>query len=151
MGIHALVLWAARHVFVNSEEYKQSWIKRGFDPSKLKILPRGLDTELFHPGRRDSAFFEKFGASNGELRLLYVGRISREKDLDLLADAYRRLRKEGLPVRLFVVGHGPYSEALRNLCPTRFLPVISEAQNWLPHMHRPISLFFPAPPTRSAT
>ena len=107
-------------VFVNSEEYQQSWIKRGFDPSKLKILPRGLDTELFHPGRRDSAFFEKFGASNGEVRLLYVGRISREKDLDLLADAYRRLRKEGLPVRLFVVGHGPYSEALAKSLPDAF-------------------------------
>jgi glycosyltransferase involved in cell wall biosynthesis len=107
-------------VFVNSEEYKQSWIKRGFDPAKLKILPRGLDTELFHPARRDSAFFEKFGASNGELRLLYVGRISREKDLDLLADAYRRLRKEGLPVRLFVVGHGPYSEALAKSLPDAF-------------------------------
>ena len=107
-------------VFVNSEEYKQSWIKRGFDPAKLKILPRGLDTELFHPGRRDSAFFEKFGASNGELRLLYVGRISREKDLDLLADAYRRLRKERLPVRLFVVGHGPYSEALAKSLPDAF-------------------------------
>jgi glycosyltransferase involved in cell wall biosynthesis len=107
-------------VFVNSEEYKQSWIKRGFDPAKLKILPRGLDTELYHPARRDSAFFEKFGASNGEVRLLYVGRISREKDLDLLADAYRRLRKEGLPVQLFVVGHGPYSEALAKSLPEAF-------------------------------
>jgi glycosyltransferase involved in cell wall biosynthesis len=107
-------------VFVNSDEYKRSWIKRGFDPAKLKILPRGLDSELFHPGRRDSAFFEKFGASNGEVRLLYVGRISREKDLDLLADAYRRLREEGLPVRLFVVGHGPYSEALANSLPDAF-------------------------------
>jgi glycosyltransferase involved in cell wall biosynthesis len=107
-------------VFVNSEEYKQSWIKRGFDPAKLKILPRGLDTELFHPARRDSAFFEKFGASNGEVRLLYVGRISREKDLDLLADAYRRLRKEKLPVQLFVVGHGPYSEALEKSLPEAF-------------------------------
>jgi glycosyltransferase involved in cell wall biosynthesis len=107
-------------VFVNSEEYKQSWIKRGFDPARLKILPRGLDTELYHPARRDSAFFEKFGASNGEVRLLYVGRISREKDLDLLADAYRRLRKEGLPVQLFVVGHGPYSEALAKSLPEAF-------------------------------
>jgi len=107
-------------VFVNSEEYRQSWIKRGFDPAKLKILPRGLDTELYHPARRDSAFFEKFGASNGEVRLLYVGRISREKDLDLLADAYRRLRKEGLPVQLFVVGHGPYSEALAKSLPGAF-------------------------------
>jgi len=107
-------------VFVNSEEYKQSWIKRGFDPAKLKILPRGLDSELFHPRRRDSAFFEKFRASNGEVRLLYVGRISREKDLDVLADAYRRLRKEGLPVRLFVVGHGPYAEALEKSLPDAF-------------------------------
>ena len=107
-------------VFVNSEEYRQSWIKRGFDPAKLKILPRGLDTELFHPGRRDSAFFEKFGASNGEVRLLYVGRISREKDLDLLAGAYRRLRNEKLPVRLFVVGHGPYSEAFAKSLPEAF-------------------------------
>jgi glycosyltransferase involved in cell wall biosynthesis len=107
-------------VFVNSEEYRQSWIKRGFDASKLKILPRGLDTELFQPARRDSAFFEKFGASNGQIRLLYVGRISREKDLDLLADAYRRLREEGLPVQLFVVGHGPYSEALAKSLPEAF-------------------------------
>jgi Glycosyltransferase len=113
-------------VFVNSEEYKQSWIKRGFDPAKLKILPRGLDTELFHPARRDSAFFEKFGASNGELRLLYVGRISREKDLDLLADAYRRLRKEGLPVRLFVVGHGPYSESAREIFARRVFYRLSQ-------------------------
>ena len=127
-GFLESVAWGYMHwfygqldtVFVNSEEYKQSWIKRGFDPGKLKILPRGLDTELFHPGRRDSAFFEKFGASNGELRLLYVGRISREKDLDVLADAYRRLRKEGLPVRLFVVGHGPYSEALAKSLPDAF-------------------------------
>jgi glycosyltransferase involved in cell wall biosynthesis len=107
-------------VFVNSEEYRQSWIKRGFDPAKLKILPRGLDTELFHPARRNAAFFEKFGAHNGEVRLLYVGRISREKDLDLLAVAYRRLRDEGLPVQLFIVGHGPYSEAFAKSLPEAF-------------------------------
>ena len=104
-------------VFVNSEEYRQSWIKHGFDPAKLKLLPRGLDTELFTPARRQAAFWEKFGAANGQVRLLYVGRISREKDLDVLADAYRRLRDEGLPVQLFVVGHGPYSEALAQSLP----------------------------------
>ncbi len=107
-------------VFVNSEEYRQSWIKRGFEPEKLKILPRGLDTDLFHPTRRDPAFFEKFGATNGQVRLLYVGRVSREKDLDLLADAYRRLRNEGLSIQLFIVGHGPYSEALHDALPEAF-------------------------------
>jgi glycosyltransferase involved in cell wall biosynthesis len=107
-------------VFVNSEEYRKSWVKRGFDPAKLKILPRGLDTELFHPARRSAAFLEKFGTRNGDVRLLYVGRVSREKDLDLLATAYRRLRNEGLPIQLFVVGHGPYAEALAKSLPEAF-------------------------------
>ena len=104
-------------VFVNSEEYRQSWIKRGLDPTKLKIFPRGLDTEFFRPTRRDPIFFEKFGAPNGQVRLLYVGRVSREKDLDVLANAYRRLREENLPVQLYFVGDGPYSQALSEILP----------------------------------
>src|SRR5256884_699949 len=64
-------------VFVNSEEYRESWIKRGFDSARLKIFPPGLDTRLFHPTRRDPAFFEKFGAKNGQIRLLYVGVVGR--------------------------------------------------------------------------
>ena len=86
-------------VFVNSEQYRRSWIDRGFGPEKLKILPRGLDTDLFSPARRD-AIWERSTGKNGEVRLLYVGRISREKDLDILAAAYRQLREAGLPVNL---------------------------------------------------
>ncbi len=107
-------------VFVNSEEYRLSWIKRGFEPAKLKILPRGLDTELFNPVRRDPHFWEKFGQTNGDVSLLYVGRVSREKDLDVLASAYRRLREEKVPVQLFVVGHGPYAQALSEALPDAF-------------------------------
>jgi glycosyltransferase involved in cell wall biosynthesis len=104
-------------VFVNSEEYRQSWISRGLEPAKLKILPRGLDLELFHPTRRDPAFWGRFGSTNGKVRLLYVGRISKEKNLDVLANAYRRLKGEGLPIELLLVGHGPYSEALAENLP----------------------------------
>jgi len=49
--------------------------------------------------------------------LLYVGRVSREKDLDLLAQAYRRLRAEGLSIQLCVVGHGPYSKEFSESLP----------------------------------
>jgi glycosyltransferase involved in cell wall biosynthesis len=101
-------------VFVNSEEYRRSWVARGFAPEKLKILPRGLDTVLFSPERRDPAFWTKFGEANGAIRLLYVGRISKEKDLDVLAQAYRRLRDEGLPIQLYLVGDGPYLQALNS-------------------------------------
>ncbi|MFN2508487.1 MAG: glycosyltransferase [Chthoniobacterales bacterium] len=101
-------------VFVNSEQYRESWINRGIEPEKLKILPRGLDTELFNPARRDPEFWRRFDSLPGanEVRLLYVGRISKEKDLDVLATAYRQLRAEGLAVKLFMVGLGPYATAL---------------------------------------
>ncbi|PZR75057.1 MAG: histidinol-phosphatase [Chthoniobacterales bacterium] len=104
-------------VFVNSEQYRKCWIDRGFAPEKLKILPRGLDTDLFNPARRDLTFWPGAGTNGSEIRLLYVGRISREKDLDVLAAAYDKVRAAGHPVKLYLVGHGPYSEALAAALP----------------------------------
>jgi glycosyltransferase involved in cell wall biosynthesis len=49
--------------------------------------------------------------------LLYAGRVSKEKKLDLFASVVRRLREDGLPVRGLVVGHGPYSEEFQNSFP----------------------------------
>src|SRR2546430_7632939 len=84
-------------VFVNSEEYRRSWIARGFAAEKLKILPRGLDTSLFSPEHRDLAFWQKFGERNRAAHLHYVGPTSKDKDLDGLALAYRHLPDEALP------------------------------------------------------
>lgn len=99
-------------IFVNSEEYRQSWIDRGIDAAKLKILPRGLDTELFSPTRNDPEFWKQYGTNGNGVRLLYVGRISKEKNLDVLVQAFRSLRREEVPVQLSFVGHGPYTETL---------------------------------------
>jgi glycosyltransferase involved in cell wall biosynthesis len=104
-------------VFVNSEHYRKCWIDRGFAPEKLKILPRGLDTDLFNPSRRDLNFWPGSGVNGKEVRLLYVGRISREKDLNVLAAAYKKIREAGHPVKLYLVGLGPYSAALAAALP----------------------------------
>ena len=46
--------------------------------------------------------------------LLYVGRLAREKNLDLLVDAFARvLEMEAAPPILLLVGSGPYAEACR--------------------------------------
>src|SRR3984893_3077871 len=104
-------------VFVNSEQYRKCWIDRGFAPEKLKILPRGLDTELFNPARRDPSYWQPFGANGSDVRLLYVGRISREKDLDVRATASKKIREAGHPVKLYMVGLGPYKDALAAAVP----------------------------------
>ncbi len=104
-------------VWVNSEQYRKCWVDRGFAPEKLKILPRGLDIDLFTPARRDLSFWPGSGVNGKEVRLLYVGRISREKDLDVLAAAYKKIRDAGHPVKLYFVGDGPYAEALAAALP----------------------------------
>jgi glycosyltransferase involved in cell wall biosynthesis len=102
-------------LYVNSEGYRKAWIERGISASKLRILPRGLDTLLFHPSRRDSAFWEKRGARPQAPVLLYVGRISKEKDLDVIATAWAALRATGAV--LAFVGDGPYRAALQQMLP----------------------------------
>ena len=102
-------------VYVNSEFYRRCWIDRGIVADKLRIFPRGLDTELFNPALRDSRFWTKRGAKGPVL--LYVGRISKEKDLNLLADVIPALRKKTGAFTLAIVGEGPYRAELEALLP----------------------------------
>lgn len=104
-------------VYVNSRQYLECWKGRGIPESRLHILPRGLDLDLFTPGRRDPGYWRERGLRDGELGILFVGRVSREKDLDILAKAYTRLRKAGRPCRLLVVGDGPYRRELEGQLP----------------------------------
>ncbi len=130
-------------LYVNSEGYRRAWVDRGIAPEKIRILPRGLDTTLFHPSRRDPAFWQKYGIPTGKTVLLYVGRVSKEKDLDVIVSAWKKLREVGsgrsevgtteteaaassvptsdfrLPTSLALafIGDGPYLKDLRQLLP----------------------------------
>ena len=103
-------------LYVNSEFYRRCWIDRGIVPDKLRIFPRGLDTELFHPSRREADFWKKRGAKGAVM--LYVGRVSKEKDLNFLAEIMPALHeKVATPFTLAIVGEGPYRKELEALLP----------------------------------
>lgn len=104
-------------LYVNSEQYRKSWVARGIPEEKIRILPRGLDTELFRPDRRKERFFVRRGARGGRPVALYVGRVSKEKDLDVLADAWLSMGGVKGPCDLALVGDGPYAEELRRRLP----------------------------------
>ena len=102
-------------LYVNSEGYRRAWIDRGIPAERIRILPRGLDTTLFHPSRRDPDFWPKRGIPRNCLVLLYVGRVSKEKDLDVIVQAWSKLGRNG--TALAFVGDGPYLKELRALLP----------------------------------
>ncbi len=120
-------------IYVNSESYRRAWIDRGLPADKFAILPRGLDTALFHPSRRDPEFWVKRGAPAGSPVLLYVGRVSKEKNFDVILGMWKRLKSghpagptgadassvNGTPVSptLAIVGDGPYLAELKTLLP----------------------------------
>lgn len=78
------------------------WLRsQGF--RRLRVWGRGVDTVKFHPSYRSLAWRESIGAQPDDTLLVYVGRIAREKRLDLLVDAIRGM--DG--VRVVLVGDGP--------------------------------------------
>jgi len=49
--------------------------------------------------------------------MLYVGRISKEKELKFLAELFLELRKQGTLVDLAVVGEGPFEAEMKQMVP----------------------------------
>ena len=82
-----------------------------------KILSRGIDYKSFHPMRKNLLLRERLGISE-KVAFLYVGRVSCEKDLDVLSHSYRRIRdKYKEQVAMIITGDGPYMEKCKQLFP----------------------------------
>uniref|UniRef100_A0A7C4RNH7 Glycosyltransferase n=1 Tax=Desulfatirhabdium butyrativorans TaxID=340467 RepID=A0A7C4RNH7_9BACT len=100
-------------VYVSSQSSADELIGKGISKDKIRLFSRGTDTDLFHPAKRDSYLKRRYGIGNDIVSLLYVGRISKEKNLHLLAEAYRKLCRYTANVHLVVVGDGPYLEEMK--------------------------------------
>jgi len=79
----------------------------------LQLWPRGVDGELFHPGRRDEALRASLtGEALGTIIVGYVGRLAAEKRVEALAPISK------LPgVSMVVVGDGPRRRRLARMMP----------------------------------
>jgi glycosyltransferase involved in cell wall biosynthesis len=71
------------------------------------LMQRGVDTEMFSPAKRARV--------DGETQpvLGYVGRLSAEKNVDLLPRVHKQLQAMGWSPRWLIVGHGSDEEMLR--------------------------------------
>lgn len=79
---------------------------------RVRLWPRAIDTVRYHPSRRSEAMRQRLTDGEADKPLLiYVGRLSNEKRLDLLAPVIRQLPG----VRLAFVGSGPAEAQLKRL------------------------------------
>ncbi|MFP4316682.1 MAG: glycosyltransferase [Desulfovibrionales bacterium] len=94
-------------VYAPSRSTKEDLVTMGVDSGRIRIYPRGIDVERFNPAKRNGFFAGRFGLKEPGLKLLYVGRISREKGLEVLLEAMERLVHMSKNVHLIMVGDGP--------------------------------------------
>ena len=105
-------------IFSPSRWYIDDLENMGIEPGKMDILERWIDTTQFSPEKRDPNYWE----SNAPLKLLFVGRISKDKNVDVLVELYQQLAPKYPDFVLHVVGDGPYfHEAEKDLILPRFI------------------------------
>jgi len=91
-------------------------IQLGVDPSDVIVAPILIREERFNPSAYDKeALKSKYGL-RGRKVVLFVGRLSYEKNVDVLIRAFSELVKEHEEARLLLVGGGEDEPKLRELC-----------------------------------
>jgi phosphatidylinositol alpha 1,6-mannosyltransferase len=106
----------SRRVYTPSNVARQELLLLGL--TDVEVWGRGVDTELFHPGRRSEGMRAALGMGS-RYTFLYVGRLAPEKRADQVVDAFR-LASEALPrgvIHLVIAGTGPREAELRATAP----------------------------------
>jgi glycosyltransferase involved in cell wall biosynthesis len=85
---------------------------------RVFVCPRGVNVETFTPERKSekvkSEMRQRAGIPENAVVLLYAGRLSPEKNINLLADLMKELAKDqAVDYRLLVAGAGPVADWLK--------------------------------------
>ncbi|MBA3761595.1 MAG: glycosyltransferase family 1 protein, partial [Gemmatimonadales bacterium] len=106
----------SRRVFTPSTISRQDLMR--LQVANVEVWGRGVDAELFHPGRRSQAMRAALGMGSG-FTFVYVGRLAPEKRPEQIIRAFR-LASETLPrgvIHLIMAGTGPCEAELRATAP----------------------------------
>jgi glycosyltransferase involved in cell wall biosynthesis/predicted metal-dependent phosphoesterase TrpH len=111
----ALLFNSADRVLSPSKAYRKTLIAHGVKKKKIVTFTRGVNHEKFNPDHRKSDFWNRFDPNyQGEKVVLYVGRVAKEKNLDIFTHVYTLL-KEDNRVKFVIVGDGPERPVLEEV------------------------------------
>jgi len=113
-------------IFTRSGDYVESLATLGLPRERIVRLMPGLETSRFNTSFRSDSIWNKIeaepksgcrGIARSSVKVIYVGRVSLEKNLPMLTavwkDVNRRCLAANAPADLIVVGDGPYREQMQ--------------------------------------
>jgi glycosyltransferase involved in cell wall biosynthesis len=123
-GLARFMEWYMRRLYsycerilAPSDATRDMLVDAGLERSRIDIWRRGVSTVRFDPEKRSQALRDTWGVSDERPAIIYVGRVSKEKGLEMLQPFSRFLEYGGVSHRLVVVGDGPMRADLQSECP----------------------------------
>jgi glycosyltransferase involved in cell wall biosynthesis len=109
---------------------------------RVITLPWGIDTKSFNPQWRSKNWRQKVAGKENTNIILFVSRLTWEKDLETLVQTYNLLQKYKIDFVLVVVGEGPAKTELKKLMPkARFLGYLKDEALYTAYASADIFLF----------
>ena len=73
----------------------------------ISLWTRGVERDVFNSGRRDLEWRRQLGIADHEMAIGFLGRLVKEKGLDVFSDTIDLLKQRNVPHKVLVVGDGP--------------------------------------------
>jgi glycosyltransferase involved in cell wall biosynthesis len=100
-------IWGRADLLVAvSQAFRSQFEDAGVAPEKVRILPNAVDPSLFRADTDDSSVRRRMNL-DGRFVVGFVGSFKAWHGVDFLFRAFARLREEGAPYHLLLVGDGP--------------------------------------------
>jgi glycosyltransferase involved in cell wall biosynthesis len=123
--LRSAILDGATAVVANSNGLRE--MSQASDPVPVRVIPNGVDTDFFQPPM-DEATGRR--GSDSRLRILFVGRFQKQKNLPYLLEQCSQLPADRFMLHL--VGHGPLRGELHRLAEQRAIASSVTWHGWLP-------------------
>jgi glycosyltransferase involved in cell wall biosynthesis len=99
-------------VFSRSASYRFKIGDLGIPENRMRVIPPGINLERFNPSFRDESCWARHGVKE-QFKLLYSGRVSVEKNPQLLVDCFKQLCATRKDTALVITGDGPHLAAMK--------------------------------------
>lgn len=129
--MHKQMMWGLKVLFLNpiskrseynivpTKKVANQMNKYGLKNKNVKIIPTGIETQRFDSSNYSKEEIEnlknELGISKDNFVYLYIGRVSKEKNIETIIKAYSKSIKDNDNTILLIVGGGPNIGDLKKL------------------------------------
>lgn len=113
---HLNAVFGHLHTLTTPSEVAKKIMQAGGVKKDITVVSNGIDLNKFKPRPRNEiqAVARKYGLAERKKNILFVGRLEKEKNIDVLIRAMRVVN-QAMPARLLICGFGSSEEKLKQL------------------------------------